>query len=248
MVTVLKLGGSVITDKGSDNTVADDHLERIASHLSAAQPDELVLVLGGGSFGHPAARRHGVSATEGTFDGAAIADIHTAMTTLTDRVLTHLSDHDIQAVPMHPLSLAYRDGDGLQLELGAVSGALRDGFVPVLHGDGVVTAGAGVTILSGDDIVVETARILDADRVGLCSDVDGVLDASGAVIEEIDSYETVIDALGRSETTDVTGGMARKVRVLLELSTPANVFGIDALSAFLAGESPGTTVLGEGPS
>jgi len=42
----------------------------------------------------------------------------------------------------------------------------------------------------------------------------------------------------------VTGGMAGKVRMLLELSAPAYVFDLAALPAFLAGESPGTEIRG----
>jgi isopentenyl phosphate kinase len=64
------------------------------------------------------------------------------------------------------------------------------------------------------------------------------------VIPEIRTFEEVSDALGGSEDTDVTGGMAGKVRTLLALDAPATVFGPEALSAFLAGEAVGTRVGG----
>jgi len=71
--------------------------------------------------------------------------------------------------------------------------ALLDGdaaarVVPVLHGDGVATAGAGVTVVSGDELVVELAVGLGARRVGVCSTVPGVLDSDGEVIPSIDSF------------------------------------------------------------
>ena len=50
--------------------------------------------------------------------------------------------------------------------------------------------------------------------------------------------------LDTSDTTDVTGGMAGKVRTLLELDTEAHVFGLDGLTAFLSGGAPGTVVSG----
>jgi isopentenyl phosphate kinase len=119
---------------------------------------------------------------------------------------------------------------------------LAEGFVPVLHGDVIAHDGKGATILSGDELVVALASALDADRVGVCSAVPGVYDESGEVIAHIDSFEAVADALGGSDETDVTGGMAGKVRQLLELDAEAYVFGIDGLDAFLDGRQPGTRI------
>jgi isopentenyl phosphate kinase len=69
-----------------------------------------------------------------------------------------------------------------------------------------------------------------------------VLDGSGAVIDRVESFEDVAAALGGSGETDVTGGMAAKVRALLDLDAPANVFDLDGLAAFLGGGDPGTRV------
>jgi isopentenyl phosphate kinase len=80
--------------------------------------------------------------------------------------------------------------------------------------------------------------------VGVCSTVPGVLDADGDVVSEIAAFEDAAAALGGSEATDVTGGMAAKVRALLDLSAPALVFGLDDLSAFLDGERVGTLIDG----
>jgi isopentenyl phosphate kinase len=121
---------------------------------------------------------------------------------------------------------------------------LSEGFVPVLHGDLVAHAGEGATVLSGDELVVELAPAVGADRVGVCSTVPGVLDEVGEVVERIEAFEDVAAALGGSDATDVSGGMAAKVHALLELDARAQVFGPDALADFLAGESPGTTIGG----
>ena len=242
MTTVLKLGGSVVTDKSSLETVATDSLARAADAI-AGHHERLVVVHGAGSFGHPPADRHGVTTTEGTHDAAAITDIHGAMKVLNAAVVEALSERGVPAVPVHPLSAASRDeGARLSVPLSVPSRMLGEGFVPVLHGDVVVQVGRGATILSGDELVVALARGLDADRVGLCSDVPGVFDEAGEVVSRIEAFEDVAAALGGSEDTDVTGGMAAKVRELLELEMPANVFDLDGLASFLEGESPGTRV------
>jgi isopentenyl phosphate kinase len=98
--------------------------------------------------------------------------------------------------------------------------------------------------VSGDELVTRLASGLDADRVGLCSTVSGVYDADGEVIPRITDFASVADALGEAESTDVTGGMAAKVRALLALDAPAHVFGPASLSAFLAGDSAGTVIDG----
>jgi isopentenyl phosphate kinase len=257
MVTVCKLGGSVITEKDRAETLDGPALGRAADAIADAVnstagtagaettnvPADLVVVHGGGSFGHHHAGRHGVSTTSGTDDAGAAVEIHGAMTTLNRFVLRRLQDRDVPAVPVHPLSLAHRDASGsLTLPTGGIEALLGEGFVPVLHGDVVPHAGAGVTVLSGDEVVAHLADALGADRVGLCSTVPGVLDADGNVVDRIEAYDAVADALGDSAATDVTGGMAGKVRALLDVDAPASVFDLDGLAEFLDGGSPGTRI------
>ncbi len=246
MTVVLKLGGSVITEKDEPETIDNERLEGLAESI-AASGETLVLVHGGGSFGHHYASIHGVSTTEGTHDAAAIREIHAAMKRLNGAVLDALSGRAVPAVPVHPFSAARRDADGaLELPTRGVGTMLEEGLVPVLHGDVVVHAGEGATVVSGDELVVSLADGLGARRVGLCSTVSGVLGGAGEVIPRIRSYDEVEDVLGASASTDVTGGMAAKVRALLELEAPASIFGPEALPEFLADGSPGTRIGYEG--
>jgi len=76
--TVLKLGGSVITDKDSPETVDDASLKGVLDAVETAYKNhdgelQLVIVHGGGSFGHVHAAEHGVSTTSGTSEAAAAA-------------------------------------------------------------------------------------------------------------------------------------------------------------------------------
>jgi isopentenyl phosphate kinase len=250
-LVVLKLGGSVITDKDSPETVDDENLNQVLDAVSTAlkNPEtdfRLILVHGGGSFGHVHAAEHGVSTTTGTSDAAAANAIHGAMKRLNSEVVDRLQHRDVAALPVHPLSVAARDGEGgLSLPAVATGRLLDEGFVPVLHGDVIAHANEGVTVLSGDEIVTSLADSLGASRIGLCSTVPGVLDESNGVIEEIRSFEDVASVLGESESTDVSGGMAAKVQELLALGAPAHIFGPDSVRAFLNGERAGTLVDGQ---
>jgi isopentenyl phosphate kinase len=270
MTTIVKLGGSVITEKDHPETLdgpaLDDAIDAITDALAAGEISDLVVVHGAGSFGHHHASNHGVSKTEGSgssddagragngagcadeemSSATAVVEIHGAMKTLNQFVLARFHDRDVPAVPVHPFSAASRDRDAdLTLPTTHVETMLGEGFVPVLHGDVVAHEGEGVTILSGDEVVTSVAEGIDADRVGFCSTVPGVLDDADEVISEIRSYDEVAAYLGESDATDVTGGMAGKVRTLLDLGAPASIFGPDELRAFLAGDDPGTKIDGE---
>ncbi|WP_232702279.1 isopentenyl phosphate kinase [Halobacterium wangiae] len=245
MTVVLKLGGSVVTEKDSPETVDDDQLADLAAAVGEANVSDLVVVHGGGSFGHPHAAEHGVSTSEGTTDSAAVRDIAAAMERLNDAVVGALAGAGVPAVPVHPFSTGHRTADGdLALPTDHVAAMLEEGFVPVLHGDVLTHTGEGATIVSGDELVTHVAVGLGAKRLGLCSTVPGVLDEDGEVVGEIGSYDDVAAALGGSDATDVTGGMAAKVRSLLDAESPAFVFGPADLRAFLAGEDAGTRIEG----
>ncbi|MFW6003162.1 MAG: isopentenyl phosphate kinase [Halanaeroarchaeum sp.] len=243
MTTIVKLGGSVVTKKDTRETVDGEALRRAASAIADAGVEDLVVVHGGGSFGHPIAAELDVSSGAGTHDAAAIRTIHRTMGTLVRRVADDLGAATVPAVPVRPFSAGYRTEEGdVALYTDAVETMLEEGFVPVLHGDVFATEQRGATIVSGDELVVSLARALDADRVGLCSTVPGVLDEDGDVVPSIEEYAAVRAILGDSESTDVTGGMEAKVRALLDAEVPASIFGLDDLEEFLAGESAGTRV------
>ncbi|MDG5774970.1 isopentenyl phosphate kinase [Haloarculaceae archaeon H-GB1-1] len=248
MTTVLKLGGSVITAKDDLETVDDEGMETVLDAVGAFEGD-LVVVHGGGSFGHHHAAEHGVSSTSGIHDAAGAVAVHGAMKRLNDEVVTRLHERGVGAVPVHPLSAASRAADGaLALPTAQVGTMLGEGFTPVLHGDVVAHEGEGVTVVSGDDLVIALARSLDATRVGLCSAVPGVLDVDGEVVTRIDRFDDVARAVGGSDATDVTGGMAAKVRKLLALDTPAHVFDASSVGEFLDGGEPGTRIEHESES
>ncbi len=243
MTTVLKLGGSLVTEKTEEATVAEDRLARIADTIARSDPGSLVIIHGGGSFGHPAASRHGVSRTEGTRSPTAIEAISRSMARLNERVVSSLCETGVPAVAWPPRACASkrRDGDTI-VGTGPLASALTEGFVPVVYGDIVCHEGAGCSILGGDELAVAIGTAMDADRIGLCAGVAGVLDAAGTVMGRIERIEDVTAVFDAPEGIDVTGGMEWKVQMLLDTDISSAIFGIDSLPGFLDGELPGTRV------
>lgn len=229
---ILKVGGSVLTDKSGEKDLDRQSFRRALDAVAGA-PEGLVLVHGAGSYGHPQAERHALH--EGGREG--VYETHSAVADLNRLVVEYLRDAGVDALPIHPLSCGVKQPD-LRVYDGAVRLMAREGFLPVLHGDGVTHEGRGVSVVSGDDLVVELAEA--DERVGMCTSAGGVLDGDGGVLERVSSVDEVEELGG--EGADVTGGIVAKVRKLLELPSGGYVFGVDGIEEFIQGGSAGTLV------
>lgn len=233
---ILKIGGSVLTDKTEEETLSKE-FDEVVKTVAEAERNDLVLVHGAGSFGHPHAERNGLA--EGGHEGAY--ETHAAVARLNECVVGALNQHGVDALPMHPLSCAWRDGArSLSFETKPVEALRDEGFLPVLHGDVVAdTTAGGVSVLSGDYIAVELADRLK-EPLGMCTSAGGVLGGDGEVLRRVTSVKEVevLDGAG----TDVTGGIHGKVERILSLSSGGHVFGVEELGEYLDGEAVGTLV------
>lgn len=243
MTVIVKLGGSVITDKSATETVDRDGLARAVAAIGTAERSDVVVVHGGGSFGHPAAEKHGVSRTTGTRNARVVKEIGAAMDRLNEAVIEAFHGRSMPAVHVDPMGMAERTDKGrLNCAAVGVRRLLAEGFIPVLHGAVIGHADEGCSIASGDELVVALAIALRADRLGFCTNVPGVLDESGSVIARLEA-STDFGTETAQETTDVTGGMAGKVRALAHTDVPAAIFDLQGLPGFLDGGMPGTVVV-----
>ena len=57
---ILKIGGSAITDKTGELAAKTEIINRLAEEIKRADLDNLIVVHGGGSFGHPNALKYGL--------------------------------------------------------------------------------------------------------------------------------------------------------------------------------------------
>ena len=217
---ILKLGGSVVTDKTVPFSVREAVVQRLAGEIKDAGV-EVVIVHGGGSFGHPVASKYGLQnglAGDGQLIG--VAKTRMAMEDLNRRIVELFVSQGLPAVSVQTSAVFECDDKRVALaHLDVVKDFLSLGLIPVLYGDVVVDRSLGVCILSGDQIVSYLASGLGAEEVVLATNVDGVLDSEGRVIERINSENAdVVLSMVRGVEGDVTGGMKGKVSELLELS------------------------------
>jgi len=246
---LVKLGGSVITDKTRPETPRPEILRRLAEEVAAARAErpglQLVLGHGSGSFGHVLALHYGTH--RGVVDTAGWHGfVHVAAAAA--RLNRLVTDIFLAAgVPVWSLqpsaSARCRAGELLSLEAGPVHEALAHGLVPLVYGDVALDEVQGATIISTEQILTILAAGLRPARMILVGEVDGVFEAdplrdpAARRVPHIgpDNWPAVRLALGGSHAADVTGGMVAKVEGLVAVLRRQPE--MEAL--ILSGERPG---------
>lgn len=223
-MNVLKLGGSVITNKEGFKAADYDAIGRLAEEISLSGVTELVLVHGGGSFGHPLAKRYSIA--EGFKERSQVlgfSETHKAMMELNDVIVDALIGRGVPAFPLPPSSFIVTSNGRIEtLKLQVLRRLLRRGFTPVLYGDAVLDTRRGFSILSGDQLSARLALKLKASRLVFGVDVDGVYTSNPKLNPDARLFESLslseAKSLARIEgatTTDVTGGMLSKIQEVL---------------------------------
>ncbi len=217
---VLKLGGSVVTDKDRPKTANLAAIKRLASEITTAGPRQLVIVHGGGSYGHPLAKEYDiVNGYQYPRQLAGFSLTHQAMVELNGIVVSALLDAGIPAVSIAPSSfIVTEDRRITAVDFALVKRAIESNIVPVLYGDAVLDSSRRFTILSGDQLAVRLATDLGASKILFGVDVDGVYTANPKLVKEARLIEELslsqmrgMIKIGEALSTDVTGGMLGKI-------------------------------------
>jgi len=227
-LTVVKLGGSVITHKDSSPPMVNtETILRIVRELKARR-GKLIVVLGGGAHGHQPAYLFGFGDSSAPKERllAGVPVIRHNMTLLSLEVEKAMQDVGILGVVFSPFSSSrLHNGSIVAFPTGLIQRALEAGLTVITHGDVCFDDTKGVSILSGDTILVFLAKALGAKSIYVGTDVDGVFEGDPKedhtaklvpVINKSNKHHVLLGA-GSSRAKDVTGGMARKVGELMEL-------------------------------
>lgn len=253
-ICVVKVGGSLVTDKTRDGCVHEDRIAAIGSVLAeVARKKRLVVVMGGGSVGHHAARLYGVDRGLVACNRASVHRMPVDMYTLKGKLAGAIGAGGGAALPLQETSIAHVGVQGLRLSMGPILAALDRGFTPILSGGLVFDDGRGICPLNGDLV---PAAMLDRDdiildRVVMLSDVAGLLDRDGSVVPTVRARDTALVSACRRPTApgDVTGGMSAKIEACQSLAARgvacviATGIGLTParLCALLAGHAEGAT-------
>lgn len=214
---LIKLGGSVITDKSKPESFRRAVARRLITEIAKAEVP-VVLFHGAGSYGHPQAEQWGLAEppiTGKKLDG--VAETLGSVTRLHGEMLGIAATAGLRpvSVPMH--ALAEADGGLLSdVPMDLIDDLLANGCMPVLHGTMVRDASDGWALVSADRLMAAVAGELEPRLAVFVTDVDGVLDDAGALVPEVTIDHDV--AVAAENGADVTGSMRGKVAAALEVA------------------------------
>lgn len=222
---VIKLGGSVLTDKSRYRVLRRANMKRLATEIAESTRDACI-VHGAGSFGHVVAQQHLLARgrSESDAQDAAASQVHRDVRDLHARVVAGLAEAGLAPVGVAPFDFAtLREGALDTIDLRPIHRAIAAGLMPVSFGDLVPDATRGYGILSGDVVVEQLARDLKPERVVFATDVDGLYDRppheeDAVLLERVTPDEAVAATTAGSRGIDVTGGMAGKVARLATIA------------------------------
>jgi isopentenyl-diphosphate delta-isomerase len=228
-IVIIKLGGSLLTEKNKPFSIRKDTIETAIEQIIRSQR-KLILIHGGGSFGHPVAKKYNISSGMNPMIENQILGLtktHDAMNKLNSYIIEIFLKKKYPAISIQPSSIFVKENGNLSLKsINIIRSCLNHGILPVLYGDIVFDKKGSFSIISGDDIVLALCKKLDDFDI---LKVIFVIEKDGLYIKEngedpklatdlfYDDLDKIILAdLGQK--IDVTGGIKRKVNIIKKIS------------------------------
>ena len=225
---LVKLGGSVLTDKARLRTPRKTAIARLTKELSGLG-DDLIVVHGAGSFGHVLARKYALNGPASPTKAKGTAVVQRDVRTLDMLVLDGLIKAGLAPVALPPSAvLSLDDGHLASFDVAPFRDFLRQGFTPVTFGDVVRDRTRGVSVCSGDVLMLELAKAFHPRSVVFAADVDGLYTADpkrskdAQLLLSVSPSDLSLIDFGPAKGPDVTGGMEAKVRRMLDIASHAD--------------------------
>ncbi len=219
-LNIIKLGGSIITDKSTPYRIEEERLRRIAREIGEVFGDSrLIIIHGVGSFGHPPVKKYKLyRGFQGPEDLPHLAETQSIVFELRIKLVKALQEEGVNAMLILPSSQIVAEGMKItEFFTEPIEGFLEMGMVPVIGGDMVYDRKMGFSVCSGDVLAVYLAKKLRATRLIFATDVDGIYTSDpkenpdAELIREIRLSSMDNVELSGSKHVDVTAGMAGKM-------------------------------------
>ncbi len=226
---LIKLGGSLITDKTKPFTLKPFTLKRLCQEihgLKLRSKASFIIGHGGGSFPHVPAKKFRI--LQGVVNSKSIlgiAEVQDAAARLNRIVVSEFIKAKVLAISFNPSSLMLcENGEIKRAFLGSLEKSLELGMTPVVYGDVCFDLRKGCTILSTEKILnflaLKFRKKYRSIKIVYCGITRGVYDDKGHTIKNINSsnFGKIKSLLGTSQGIDVTGGMLHKVEEALKVA------------------------------
>jgi isopentenyl phosphate kinase len=228
-LTVIKLGGSLLTDKTKPYTYRANVLQSVAREIRECLDEgliqSLVLLHGVGSYGHPPVLEHNLhKGFLGPDQLLPLSKTQESVATLRHIIVKELQNAGIPVCLMYPSSMIIAEKMLMtDYFLEPLKGFASVGMVPLLGGDILVDSVMGWSVGSGDQLAVVICKELGAKRLIFASDVSGIFDADPKLKEDallidtinLNDLDTALKRMGVSGIEDASGAMKGKLQSLV---------------------------------
>lgn len=225
---LLKLGGSIITNKEKPLTPNRISIRKIASSLKNVS-EPLVIIHGGGSYGHYWSVKYDMHTKPQRYNVKGVSVVKNSMVELNNIVLRSFLESGLKPYSLPPSDFMVGNKP-LTRKIKEISKISKTGLTPISFGDVMWFGKNKFFILSGDRIMGILCKILRPRIAIFVTNVDGVYSdmKSKTLLNEI----TKVKPITSKVTMDVTGGMSRKIKEAFSISKD----GIDVF--FVNGNTP----------
>lgn len=230
-IVILKLGGSLITDKTTPYTPHIDIIHNLALQIKQALDEDphlqLIIGNGSGSFAHyPASEYAMVEGIKSEEQKMGFCLVQDAAAQLNRIIVSHLLKAGVRAVSVNPSSMMVsKNGEIKEFFTKPFFGYLENGLTPVFYGDIVFDTKKGSAIFSTEKLINKFALELKNHKMPVSKIiqngvVEGVLDKEKKVIPHIsaNNFKHLKKSLYAADGFDVTGGMMHKLEESLTLA------------------------------
>lgn len=222
---IIKFGGSVITDKTEKKTFEKVRTLRLVSEIKEAEKRTLV-VHGAGSFGHILAKMHGLhEGYKNEEQLGALAEVQRDVKELNFMVLNAFLEEGVNAVSLAPSSFLTNENGAIKGMDSSVFERYFDlGLTPITFGDVVLDEKLKFSICSGDQLMLEFAKVFKPEKVIFVTDVDGVFSSDPKSDDNVELMpaldEETFSSIKKSHSNvdDVTGSIFGKLEIMLDIA------------------------------
>ena len=218
---LIKLGGSIITNKQKPLTPNLFAINKIVSQLKKIK-EPIVVVHGGGSFGHYWSVRYNMHTEPAKYNRKGVSVVKNSMVELNKIILDSFLKHSLNPYCLPPTNFMFSNKADLK-KVREIAKIAKAGLVPISYGDVMWHGKNKFFILSGDRIMGILSKILKPRLVIFVLNVDGVYSnmKTKKLLYEIKGKKTTISEV----KMDITGGMNRKIKEAISISKRGtNVF------------------------
>jgi len=218
---LIKLGGSIITNKEKPLSPRRKTIENLSKNLKKIK-EPIIIVHGGGSYGHYWSVKYDMHTKEKKYDPRGVAIVKNSMIELNKIILDSLLKNKLNPYCLPPTDFM-TGNKPITKKVKEIEKIAKSGLIPVTYGDALWYGQNKTYILSGDKIMTHLAKILKPRLCIFALNEDGLYSdlKTKKLIYELDGERPSI----YENKMDVTGGMARKVEEASKIATRGmNVF------------------------